>query len=128
MPLPQNAVIVPQPFDPSDLDKITVTISKAGVHTAQFPILEAGEDIAEYDLALTAEAIAIGLRIKDEPPYYTALSGQFLNFNLELDESMRGLATFNKGGVTVGIELTILTNAQAPRRKQRTIGIKVQQQ
>jgi hypothetical protein len=126
MPLPQNAIIVPQPFDPNDLDKVTVTISKAGVHPAQFPILEAGENIATYVLALTAEAIAIGLRIRNEPPYYTTLSGQFLNFNLELDEAMRGLATFNKG-ITVGIELTVTTDAPAPRRKQRTIGIKVQQ-
>lgn len=127
MPLPTVVFKVPQSIDPSDIENITLRISKAGVDSERFPLLDAGENIAQYELALTAEAIAVGLRIKDEAPYFTNLSGLLLNFTIDVDPAKRSLPIFNKG-VTVGIELTVLTDAIAPRRKQRTIAIKVIQQ
>jgi len=126
MPLPPDALRLPETLDPFDIEKYTVTISKAGVTQATYPILDANENVAEYSLGLTAEAIAVGLRILDESPYYTTLSGLLVNFALSVDESMQNLPIFTKG-IEVGIELTVLSDAIAPRRKQRTLAVKVMQ-
>ncbi len=127
MPIPEKAVRIPQPLDPSDVENFTLTISKAGLHPAKFPILDAGEDVADYDLALQAEAIALGVRIKNEAPHFTYISGQLLNFTLYVVPEKRALAVFNKG-VEIGLELTVRTDADAWREKQRTVAIMVKQQ
>lgn len=125
MPLPTAAKIQPQPLDPRDKEIFTAIISKAGISTAAFPLLDADETVAEYDLELTAEAVAIGLEIVNAPGFYTTLSGTLLTYWVMVDPAMRSLAVFNKG-VTVGLELTIRTDKG--REKQKTIGIKVGQQ
>jgi hypothetical protein len=122
MPLPTDALKLKEPLDPRDIEKFTIVVSKAGIHQVPYPTLDPAENIGGYMFAPDAAAVALGLRIKDESPYHTTLSGLFLNFALEIDPAMRGLPIWAKG-VELGLSLGIESDDDAPRVKWRTVGV-----
>ena len=66
MPLPPNAVHWSQPMDPADVVDYQTTLSQGEtVDPAKPPFLQPGESIAEFTLAVTADAAAAGLVIRD---------------------------------------------------------------
>ena len=84
--------------------------------------------MADYELALSPEAAAVGLKIVERNGYSNKLSGNLLSIYLEIDPDMRGSALFNGGGVSVPIELLITTSATPPRIKQRSFLVRIANQ
>lgn len=124
MPLPTDALKLKEPLDPRDIEKYTIIVSKAGVHQVPFPTLDPTENIGGYVFAPDAASVALGLRIKNDTPYHTTLSGLFLNFALEIAPEMQGLPIWTKG-VDLGIALGIQSDDEAPRLKWRTVAVHV---
>jgi hypothetical protein len=120
MPLPTDALKLNEPLDPRDIEKFTIIVSKSGIHQVPFPTLDPAENIGGYVFAPDAAAVALGLRIKNETPYHTTLSGLFLNFTLEIAPEMQGLPIWTKGA-ELGLSLGIESDDEAPRVKWRTI-------
>lgn len=128
MALPVTAQAFAQALDPSDLVDFHVIVSQ-GEPDAKIPtVLLLGEAIADYSLALTPEAAAIGLSIVERAGYQNRLVGNVLSLWLEVDASMRGAAIFNGAGVTVAIELTMTTTSDPARIKQRSFLVRIANQ
>lgn len=92
------------------------------------PVLDDGELIDTYSLAVTAEAAAYGLQIETVAPYNALLSPDKQNIKvwLTVDPTEQGNPDF-ADGVELGVEATIITDANPPRRRQRTFNVKVMQ-
>ncbi len=125
MPTPPNAIALTQPMDPSDLIDYSLTLSQGDDAKS---LLATGESVASYTLELTTEAMAAGLQIQSGNGYDTTLSGLSLKFWLAVDPAVTSNATFDGAGLTLGIELTVITDAPTPRRRQRTITVQVANQ
>lgn len=92
------------------------------------PVLEEGEDIASFNIALTAEAAAYGLQImtgSGRDPVIDG-SGQKLIFWLCVDVAEQSNPDFTEG-VGLGIEITIVTTSVPARTRQRTFFVTVKQ-
>jgi hypothetical protein len=125
MAIPTTAKALPQPLDSKDVVDYKLTISKAGVDTEAFPILEADETVASWALNLTVEAMAAGLTISTAAGKEPILIGNLVLFWLSIDPAMIGNSMFN-AGVTLAMELTVVTSGG--RTKQRTATVKVIEQ
>jgi len=127
MAIPPTAKGLDNPLDPSDVDFYGLDISKVGVDLGEkFPLLLAGETVASFTLALTAEAIAAGLYIRTDAGREVTLSGLSVTFWLSIVEAMQGNAMFNAAGMVLAMELTVVTSGG--RTKQKTATVKVVQQ
>ncbi len=122
---PPNAETITRPMDPADIEHFTITITSASDGTG---LLNDGEDVADYTLALTAEAIAAGLIIKEGDGYETELNGRSIGFWLEVDAEKQADAAFTGAGLALGLEVTVTTTATPPRVKQKTVVVQVAQQ
>lgn len=94
------------------------------------PVLEAGETIASFTLALTAEAALYGLQIKSGGGYDPALSGgdTLIIVWLDVDPLEAGNAAFDEDGIKLGVVATIVTDSTPARTRQRTFNVTVKQQ
>lgn len=121
MPIPAAARRFTQEMDPRDLldweDEIT-----QGSDPKDF--LQPTEQVSSYELALTPEAAAVGLLLRQDAEYATTLTGRVLRFWLEVEPAMQSAPIFD-AGVDVALEFTAWTNNTPPRRKQRTIVVRV---
>ena len=116
MAIPTTTFIWTQSMDPYDI--LDYTINCAG-------LLEGGELIGSFTLQPLSEAIALGLNIKNSGGYTTKLiDGTSINFWAEIIEEEQGNPKF-AGGVVLPMELTVITNSTPPRKKQRTLAIRV---
>lgn len=91
-------------------------------------ILETGEGVASYTVAVTAEAAALGLTIGTgdwAPSQPTATQIQFW---IEVDSGFQSNAAYDDAGVDLGVEVSVTTNSTPARRRQRTCAIRVAQQ
>jgi hypothetical protein len=120
MAIPPSAKAFDQALDPSDVVDFYVLVSQGKPEADSPTVLLIGEAIASYQLALSAEASAVGLRIVEREGYANRLSGNVLTLYLEVDVSMRGSAIFDGSGVIVAIEMLIVTTSAPPRTKQRS--------
>jgi hypothetical protein len=91
-------------------------------------ILQTGESVASFTVALTAEAIAAGLQINTTSGYSTLLVGNVITFWVSVISGSQSSAVFIGAGLTIGIEITVTTNANPARVKQRTVVVTVAQQ
>lgn len=91
-------------------------------------VLEAGETIASFSLALTAEAALYGLRIKTGGGYTAALSAgnTAIIIWLDVDPLEAGNAAFDEG-IKLGVMATIVTDSSPARTRQRTFNVTVKQ-
>lgn len=126
MAIPTTAKALSQPLDPADIDYYGLIVTQAGTDTDPFPILNAGETITSYTLALPAEAVAAGLIIRADAGREMTLVGNALMFWLSIDPSLASSSIFDGAGVTLPLELTV--NTSGLRRKQKTSTITVKQQ
>jgi hypothetical protein len=122
---PPNAISITRPMDPADIEQFFVTLTQGSTGAE---VLNTGESVASYTLALTAEAIAAGLQIKTGSGYATNLTGLVLSFWLAVNSANQADAAFSGTGLTLGVEWTITTNASPARVKQKTIVVQVAQQ
>lgn len=125
---PPTAKAFDQALDPQDRVDFYVILSQGAPDAPVAPLLLIGEAVARYQLALTPEAAAVGLRIVEAPGFQNKLDGNVLSLNLEVDQQMQGSPLFDGAGVTVAIELLIVTTARPPRTKQRSFLVKVANQ
>jgi len=120
MPLPPLAPIIPRRMDPRDTLDIYLVLLRGDTLA---DILQPGEDLTWFSVALTPEAEAAGLIIcgEEAAPRYANL---VFAIKLTGDPAMRGSPIFNAPGLVVGIEITFATNFEE-REKQYTTGVKM---
>lgn len=125
MPVPSTALDLGT-IEPVDLLDFYVGISQG---QAEGDILQPGEDVASYTLALPLEASAAGLTIVEKEvekgKYATRLADRTLAFWLNINPAQQKSTAFDGQGATLPIELTITTTNTPPRIKQRTLKIRV---
>ena len=118
MTIPSGAIAWAQPLDPSDRADYIVQMGS---------LLEEGEIIASATVRPLPEAVALGLVIiedEDHGPWIANDTNIELWF--EIVEELREAAIF-KSTALLPIEITIDTDADLPRRFQRTLVLKVVQ-
>lgn len=125
MPIPSTALDLGT-IEPKDLLDFYIAISQG---TAEGDILQPGEDVASYTLALPLEASAAGLTIVEKETengkYATRLADRVLAFWLNIMPAQQGSTAFDGQGVSLPIEFTFTTTNTPPRIKQRTFKIRV---
>lgn len=92
------------------------------------PVLDVGEEIASFSLAVTAEAALHGLTILNAGDYAPAVdeTGTQIVLWLEVDDDEQDNVAF-VDGVTLGVEGTIVTTSTPARTRQRTFNVTVKQ-
>lgn len=120
--LPPNAKKFPDPFDPKDRVEFILTLD------GPTGILEDGEGVGSYELTLTAEAVALGLTLGSGTFAPSQPLPNQIKFWLEVDGAFLNNAAFSGAGTDLGIEVTVTTNSNPARRRQRTAVITVAQQ
>lgn len=125
MTLPLNAKAFAAQMDSSDVLDWQVTLSQGstGLETLQI-----AESVVGFTVALTAEAIAAGLQINTTGGYSTLLVGNVITFWVSVTAGSLANSAFLGAGTGFGIEITITTNANPARVKQRTVVVTVAQQ
>ena len=93
-------------------------------------LLESGEKVARFTLALLPEAVAMGLMIMAGEGRDLRLidEGEAISFWLTVDPQYRENVEFTGGGIPIPMELTIVTTSLPPRTRQRTLLVSVVQQ
>jgi len=118
MAIPASTSVWPEMMDPYDILDFVVDCSG---------MLEPNELIASHTISLLAEASALGLVINTTSPYATTVeSGTSIRVWFSILPAEQGNPAFNTSA-TLPMELVITTNAVPPRRKQRTLAVKVGQ-
>jgi hypothetical protein len=127
--IPPNAEAIPQTFGPVDILDFSVIITRGDGSAKPPPFLLTDEAVASFTLALSAEAVAAGLFVKQGVGYPAPTFADLTcTFWLAVAPEMQGAVMFQGTGATFGIELTVVTTAQPPRTKQRTLTVKVAKQ
>jgi hypothetical protein len=126
MALPENATVWTAPMDPTDL------VDYRASFRGDIPLLEEMETVDTYTVALTAEAVALGVTIYEGPvaadgPQSPKLveTGSACDVWFEVDEAERENAAFSDPGASVGVVFTIITTDG--RRRQRTWVLRIVQ-
>ena len=129
MPIPANAIPVEQPLDPGDTLDFYAALSVGAQDVSPAPMLLTGETVAGLVVAVSSEAAAVGLKIMSGSGYPAPAinSSNVISFWLSVDAAMRSSTVFNDGGILLGVELTITTNNNPPRIKNRTLAVLVKQ-
>lgn len=122
MPLPTNAFKFTDPMDPYDQVDFLLTLDGAG------GLLETGETVASYTLALRAEAAALGLTIGTAAYAPTQPIATQIRFWLNVDVSFIANTAFDGAGAILGVEVSVTTNSNPARKRQRTVAVQVAQQ
>lgn len=119
MSLPNNAPVFAYRPDPSDVLDYYLVVSRGEGPEC---LLRDGEDIASYQLAPSAAAVAAGVELLTGPrgPVREGLN---ISFWATIAPESRSLAIFDRAGAELGIELTLETTATPARTKQVTVGI-----
>ena len=118
MPIPSDAITFTRVMDPSDLVDFDLTLSQGN---GEKDLLQVGEFVGSWQLALRTEAMVAGVILKNDSTYYPALNGLALKVWLEVTEAQRGSTIFDAPGFQAGMELTITTTSSPPRRYQVTL-------
>jgi hypothetical protein len=129
MAVPLNASAWTQPFDPWDRKEYVAEFD-TGAAGASGPVLEENEEIVSYAIEVSAEAAALGVEISEAAGYEDELltGNKQIQLWFEVDEAFREDAAFSGAGTDVGVEFTIITNSNPPRRHQKTYVLRVAQQ
>jgi hypothetical protein len=115
MATPPTTTVWPESMDPQDIVDYTVDIST---------LLEEGETAASYTISLPAESVLLGLTL-GTGEYASTITNNIIRMWLSC--SKPNDTAFDGTGVTLPIEISTISNATPPRKKQRTLGVKVAQ-
>lgn len=113
MAIPTTTTVWPESMDPYDIVDYTVDVTN---------LLESGEGVAGYTLALPAESVLLGLSLGADE-YTSTISNNVIR--MWLSTTKPNDAAFDGTGAILPIELTVTTTANPPRKKQRTLAVKV---
>ena len=91
-------------------------------------LLEADEEIDSYELVLLPEAVALGLTLMSGGGRDHALTpgNRGISFWTEIDDAFKNDPAFD-GGVLLPMEVTIVTNSNPTRTRNRTFRFPVAQ-
>jgi hypothetical protein len=117
-----ETIEVINPDDPMDpADEVDFLIQTAGM-------LEGGEIVASYTLTLLAEASALGLQIMTGAGYDAHVVNQRdIMFFLKVLGQFQDNDAYDDTGATLPMVVTVVTNSIPPRKRQRTVAVKVKQ-
>lgn len=91
------------------------------------PLLEDGELIETYTIALSPQAIALGLTIESSAPKEPQLvNGNEIALWFSIEPEFRSDPAFD-GGITFTMTVTIVTDANPSRTRERTFSLTVKQ-
>ena len=121
MAIPALAKSFKQPMDPQDLVEYQTDSGDT--------LLDAGEVIDTFALVMGAEGTALGVSIRNDGDYVPVLTNgnQSIVMWFEVDPAHRSDAAFFDG-VTIPISVLITTTNVPPRRRHRTVTLRVQAQ
>lgn len=117
MPLPNGTRIWEDEIDPRDIADFFVDCT---------PFLAVAENVDTYTLTVLSESVLAGLELGTGLYAHTIVNNiiyLWLMVNLTEQEDI----IFNGAGVTLPIALEFTTTSVPPRRKQKTLAIKVAQ-
>lgn len=121
MAIPPTAAVFGKALDPQEeLDWIIPCA----------PLLEAGEEILSYTLTVLPEAVALGLTIMSGGGRDHGLveGNQSILVWLEIDDAFESNAAFDEGGINLPMEVTIVTNSDPRRTRNRIFLVPVRHQ
>lgn len=120
MALPQKAPTVFRRMDPKGKFDFYPVLTRGD---EEKDILQSGEELTDFSVSLTPEAIAVGVKIStgyDAPRYADLVFAIYLT----VVPAMQGSSLFNGDGLVVGVEIDFGTNMEG-RREQYTAGVRV---
>ena len=112
------AAIWEHSIDPYDVNDFSVDCTG---------ILESGESISQYSLVVLPQSELLGLQIKSGGGYGPVVNGNIITMWLDILETEQGNPAFSGAGITLPFELNITTDSVPPRKKQRTLSVRVLQ-
>lgn len=122
MVIPAGAFKFSVVMDPAERIDYQIRLKDAGKE-----LLEAAESIDTYTLTLYPEAIALGLNILTAGAYAPFEDGSNITFWLDVDEGFKQDAAYDGNGATLAMELTVITDNNPARTRQRTLTVGVAQ-
>ena len=114
--MPISTKVWEEIMDPYDIVDYKIDLST---------LLATGEEIASYSINIPAESQLYGLTL-GTGTRAPSLNLMNLTLWLQVDSAFQSDPKFIKG-LTLPIEVTIVTNSTPSRRKQRTVAVKVLQ-
>lgn len=114
--IPATAAIWAESLDPYDVVDFTVDVT---------PLLD-GDSIAAYSIVPLAESALLGLTVGINEYAPSILTGNILQLWLSIEASKQGAPEFDKG-VSLPVEISVTTTSNPPRKRQRTMVVKVNQ-
>jgi len=122
MSIPITAAVWLQAMDPTD------QIDYVADFMGATPLLDVGETIAGFTVALMPEAVLLGVMISSGSGRDPVLiAGTAIKIWLEVQTADREDPEFTGKGVVVGVVFTITTTSSPSRRRQRTFALSVAQ-
>ena len=116
MALPTDVKIFEEPLGPYDTVEYMIDAS---------PLLEKFENIASYTVTLPTESSLLGLQIVTTGGYSTSIANNVITFWLAVNPVNQADLIFVGAGVTVPIEVSIITTSVPARKRKRTIAVNV---
>ena len=118
MAIPTTATTWADTMDPSDLVDYTVDFAN---------VLDVGESISTYTITPLSESTLLGLTVNTTGGYSNSLVGSKITMWLSIASANQSDAAFSGAGTSLPIEVAIVTNSTPPRKRQRTVVVKVAQ-
>lgn len=118
MAIPTSALVWDDPMDPSDIVDYVVDFAS---------ILDTGEAIASFTVVAPSDSTLLGLTIPSTGAYVPVQTGTQIRIWVQIDAGQISNSAFSGTGATLPIEVTVTTNSVPPRKRQRTLVVKVVQ-
>ena len=112
-------------MDPADVVDYELGLGPDGGDDA---LLEEGEQVADWTLTLSAEAVALGLEVGTGDYAPSQPTPTSFRFWFSVDALLQDDAAFDGAGASLAMELTIETDSTPARTRQRTLVLQVAQQ
>lgn len=117
MPIPSTTKVWSETMDPADILDVKIDCSA---------FLEESDTIDTYILDTLTEAELFGLTI-GVGAYAPTVNNKVITLWLSINPLFQSDTAFQGTGLTLPIEVTVLTTSVPPRKFQRTVAVKVAQ-
>jgi hypothetical protein len=122
MAAPPSTFVFKAEMDPAEILDYEIQLKEGAQN-----LLEDTEQAASYTLTLYPEAVALGLTLKAGGGYDPTNDGANITVWLEVSGGFQTDPAFDGSGVQLAMELTVITDNVPPRKRQRTVAVKVLQ-
>ncbi len=112
--IPASASVWPEPMDPYDIVDYKIDCSS---------LLDIGDEVADFAVEVLTESELLGLTLGIDS-YEPVLVGNTVTVWLSIDPAEQDNAAF-VAGVNLPLEITVTSDSVPPRRRQRTVVVKV---